>query len=75
MFKCATCDNECPREMMVAVEELDGDNLIVLEICPMCAALERGDFQEDEGRQTVIVTREMARDAQCPEMEGHEILR
>lgn len=64
---------ECPREMAVAVEELDGDNLIVLEVCPMCADY-RKDCHEREERQTVIITREMARDAQCPEIEGREIL-
>jgi len=73
MFKCATCDNERPRELMVAVEELDGDNLIVLEICPQCSAY-REDLHKEDQRQTVMVTREMARDAGCREMEGREIL-
>lgn len=73
MFKCANCLIEYPREMAIVVEDLDGDNLIVIEICPMCADYRKGCHEREE-RQTVVVTRQMALDAQCPEMEGYEIL-
>ena len=74
MFKCANCLIECPREIMRTVEELDGDNLILLEICPQCVEYRGLELEEKHRPQTMIVTREMAMDGGCPEMEGREIL-
>ena len=53
---------------------MDGDNLILLEICPQCVEYRGLELEEKHRPQTMIVTREMAMDGGCPEMEGREIL-
>lgn len=73
-MKCATCNNEVASpEMMTKATQLDEhQNLVETQICPMCAEY-YNDVMAENQRERVTVTRSMAMDAGCPEMEGMEI--